>query len=37
MEAIEIGGIAAIVSGVLVGLFFLLAAGFAAADVEVTE
>jgi len=37
MEAIEIGGIAAIVSGVLVGLFFLLAAGFAAADTGVTE
>ncbi|MGZ0745624.1 MnhB domain-containing protein [Haloparvum sp. AD34] len=34
MEAIEIGGIAAIVSGVLVGLFFLLAAGFATAEVN---
>ena len=28
MEAIEIGGIAAIVSGVIMGLFFLTAAGF---------
>jgi Multisubunit Na+/H+ antiporter, MnhB subunit len=29
VEAVEIGGIAAIVSGILVGLFFVLAAGFA--------
>ncbi|WP_336136190.1 MnhB domain-containing protein [Natronomonas amylolytica] len=28
MEAIEIGGVAAIVSGVIMGLFFLTAAGF---------
>ena len=34
MEAVEILGIAAIVSGVLMGLFFLLANGFAAADAD---
>ena len=32
MEAVEILGIAAIVSGVLMGLFFLLAGGFAGTD-----
>jgi len=32
MEAVEILGIAAIVSGVLMGLFFLLANGFAPED-----
>jgi len=32
MEAVEILGIAAIVSGVLMGLFFLLARGFASGD-----
>lgn len=33
MEAVEIGGIAPIVAGVLIGLFFLLAAGFAREEV----
>lgn len=32
METVEIGGIAAIVSGVIVGLFFVTAAGWAATD-----
>lgn len=32
MEAIEIGGIAAIVSGVVIGLFFATAAGFIGAE-----
>ncbi|TQQ80838.1 cation:proton antiporter [Halonotius terrestris] len=36
MEAVEIGGIAFIVSGVLMGLFFALAAGFTPADLDVT-
>lgn len=34
MEAIEIGGVAAIVSGVIMGLFFLTAAGYADAEGE---
>lgn len=33
MEGVEIGGIGPIVAGVLIGLFFLLAAGFARAEV----
>ena len=32
MEAIEIGGVAAIVSGVIMALFFLIAAGYDASD-----
>ena len=36
MEAIEIGGVAAIVSGVIMGLFFLTARGFAADGGEET-
>lgn len=37
MEAVEIAGIALIVSGVLMGLFFLLAAGYAPVDAGETE
>lgn len=35
MELVEIGGVGFIVGGVLIGLFFVLAAGFAADDTEV--
>lgn len=37
MEAVEIGGIAFIVSGVLMGLFFLLAAGFTPEELSQAE
>lgn len=37
MEAVEIGGIAFIVSGVLMGLFFLLAAGFTPEELSKAE
>lgn len=37
IEAIEIGGVAAIVSGILVGLFFALAAGFNVSRVNVEQ
>lgn len=34
MEAIEIGGVAAIVGGAVMGLFFVIAAGFAALEMD---
>jgi multicomponent Na+:H+ antiporter subunit B len=34
LEAIEVGGVAPIVAGVVVGLFFVIAAGFTVGDTE---